>query len=62
MNRAFIRAEAFREANEIWNVEKLLDLNRKHSDEKMIENLVELVVRDKNEGIIAQKAGADMVS
>lgn len=45
-NRAIIRVEAYREANEIWELGKVIDLVTKQTDEEIIQALVDMEERD----------------
>lgn len=45
-NRANIRVAAYREANEIWDLGKVIGLTTKQQDENMIQILVRLEERD----------------
>lgn len=45
--RAFIRGEAYREANKIWNMGKEIGMTTRQKDGDIIQALVELEERDK---------------
>lgn len=62
MNRAFLRAEAYREANEIWSVGKLIGVDARYGEEEIIKNLVATEVRDRFKGKNVHEAGAEVVS
>lgn len=65
-NRAIIRVEAYREANEIWGMGKQIGMVSSQNDEEGIEQLVEMVVRDRYQCDKVQlgndKAGTNKVS